>query len=248
MIEELSLIRGELIALETTIEAIRKRRTSKRLSKYAYSILTIKENLIKLEHKLRRLPATTPEDKEEKTETKETIDTMIFTIRERENAVDRTETDVLIEDFKTLRSAFAEVSGSLPVEQIMFLADLSNIPQDIREETRLDLEEIRKCYNAEVYRSAVGMCGQVLEVLLARKYFEVKGLDPIERKWTLGRLIGRCIGDGIISEPGLENICNLINSLRISSVHSTCRAYKPQQDDTKPVIEFTLGLVKKLFP
>ena len=173
---------------------------------------------------------------------------MLFTINQREKNVEKTKTEVLVEDMKSLRSAFSEISGSLPVEQIMFLADFSNMPQSIREEIKLDFEEVRKCYNTEAFRSAIGMCGRVLEVILARKYFEAEGVDPIEQKWMIGILIGKCSEHHVIDEPGLMELCNLINRSRIGSVHSTGRLYKPGQDEAKSIIELTLSLVKKLFP
>ena len=146
-----------------------------------------------------------------------------------------------------LRSLFSELSGSLPIERIMFLVDFSTLPQSIREETRLNFEEVRKCYYAGAFRSATGMCGRILEVLLARKYFEERGVDPIEQQWKMGLLMRKCFENNVLDEPALGDICNLINRSRINSVHSTRRLYRPEQDDTKPIIEFTIGLVKKLF-
>lgn len=247
MIDEITLVREEISNLERLIENIQGRRTRSRLAGYTHSLLTIKENLIKLRRKLRRLPETTKDDTEEKLETKELINTMLFSIRERENNVEETETEILIEDMRNLRSVFSELSGSLPIEQIMFLVDFSNLPQNIREEVKLDFEEVRKCYYAGAFRSAIGMCGRVLEVLLARKYFDGRGIDPIEQKWKMGLLIRKCFEDNVINEPALGDMCNLINKSRISSVHSTKRPYRPEQDDTKSIIEFTIGLVKKLF-
>jgi len=248
MIDELELIREEIYALEKTVEAIKRKRTANKLLKYTHSLLTIKENLIKLRRKLRRLPETTREDKDEKTEAEELIDVMLFTIAERERDVEKAETQVLVEDVKSLRSVFSEISGSLPIEQTMFLVDISHVPQDIREEIKLDFEEIRKCYYAEAFRSAIGICGRVLEILLARKYYEEKGIDATEQQWTIGQLIRKCFEENVIDEPALGDISNLINRSRIDSVHSTRRLYRPQSDDAKSIIEFTISLVRKLFP
>jgi hypothetical protein len=246
MIDELTLIRKEISTLETMIQAIQIRRTRRRLLGFTHSLLAIKENLVKLRRKLRRLSEITKEDTEEKEEAKELIETMLFTVRERENNVEETDTKVLDEDVKNLRSVFSELSGSLPIEKIMFLIDLSNTPQSIREELRLDFEEVRICYYAGAFRSAIGMCGRILEVILARKYFEERDVDPVEQRWLIGTLIRKCFEDEVIDEPALGDMFNLINRSRISSVHRTQRLYKPEQGITKSIIEFTIGLVKKL--
>lgn len=247
MFDELTRLRDGISALERTVEAILKRRTKSRLVEYTHSLLTTKENLITLRRRVRRLPETTREDVEEKEEANELIEVMLLTVRERERNVEETDTEVLAEDVKNLRSAFSELSGSLPIEQIMFLVNLANVPQDIREEIRLDFEEIRKCYYAGAFRSAIGMCGRVLEVLLGRKYFEQRSVDPIEQKWTLGHLIQRCFAEGVINEPALGDICNFINRSRIGSVHRTRRLYRPEENETKSLVEFTVGLIRKLF-
>lgn len=247
MIDELTVIREEISTLEGVVRSIQRKRTTQRLEEYTHALLTIKESLRKLQRKLRRLPETTKEDTEEKEEANELIGIMLFTVRERERNVEETETKLLIEDVKNLRSAFSELSGSLPIEQIMFLLDLSNVPQSIREELRLDFEEVRTCYYAGAFRSALGMCGRILQVSLARKYFEKRGVDPIEQQWKIGTLIRKCFEDEVIDEPALGDMFNLINKPRISSVHRTRRLYRPEQDITKSIIEFTIGLVKKLF-
>jgi hypothetical protein len=248
MSEELELLREEIAALERNVEVLGRRRTRNRLLEYTHLILAMKENLIKLKRKLKRLPETTEEDEEEKADTIELIDTMLYAIRQRERIVEDTEMEVLIEDMNSLRSGFSELAGSLEIDKLMFAVDFSGLPYEIKEEIKLDFEEIRRCYVAEAFRSAIGMCGRILHLALARKYFEKKGVDAIEQKWKTGQLIRKCFEDNVVDEPSLGDIFNLINRSRIDSVHTTRRLYRPQQDDTRPIIEFTIGLIKKLFP
>jgi hypothetical protein len=248
MIEELALIREQLSNLERITEAIKKRRTRGRLLEYSHSLSAIKENLVKLRRKLRRLPDMTEEDAEDKAEVNDLIEDMLASIRERERKIEDARTEVLDTDVINLRSIFSEISGSLPIEQIMFLVDLSRVPQEIREELRLDFDEMQTCYNAGAFRSTLGMCGRVLELLLARKYFEGTGVDPVEQKWNIGLLLRKSFEDNAISDRAIGDICNLINRSRVDSVHSTNRLYKPSQDEAKPIIEFTISLVKGFFP
>jgi hypothetical protein len=248
MLEELTAAKNEIMKLEAAIEAIKRRRTKRKLLEYTYSLLTVKENLMRLERKLRRLSALSVEDEEEKAEVKDLIDTTLFAIRERERNVETTKTEVLDEDVRTLRGLLSEISGSLPVEQTIFLLDFSSLPQEIKEEMKMDFEDLRKCYSVEAYRSAVTICGLILETTLSRKYFEVRNEDLVEQGLTLGRIIGRCVSDNVIDEPGIGDICNLINRSRIRSVHSGHGPYRFHPDQTKSLIEFTIGLVKKLFP
>jgi hypothetical protein len=247
MIEELVVAKQEITNLESAIEAIKRRRTRKRLLDYTHSLLVIKENLIRLERRLRRLAELSAEDMEEKAEVKELIEETLFTIRERERNVEETKTEFLDQDIRTLRVLISEISGSLLIEQTMFLLDFSSLPQEIREEIKLDFEDLRKCYSVGAFRSAIGMCGLILETILSRKYFEETREDLLEQNLTLGRIIGKCVEAHVIDDPAIGDICNLINRSRISSVHASHSSYRPREDQAKSLIEFTISLVKKLF-
>jgi hypothetical protein len=248
MIEELALIKEQLSNLEVIIEAIKRRRTRAKLLQYSHSLSVIKENLVKLKRKLKKLPNTTEEDAEDTAEANDLIEDVLANIRERERTIGKTKTEVLEEDVIDIRSLVSEISGSIPIEQIMFLTDLSGIPQEIREELRLDLEEMQICYNSGAIRSTLGMCGRVLELVLARKYFDATEIDPIQQKWNIGILIKKSLEEHVINDQAIGDICNLINRSRIDSVHSTTRLYKPSQEEAKPLIEFTMNLVKNFYP
>ncbi len=248
MSEELSSIDKELSALEQSTEEIERRRTRPRIENYYHLILQVKADLIRLRRKLRRFPAITPEDATDKTEANDLIEDMLSAIKVREREIDESPTDILAEDVKTLRIIFAELSGSLPVAQIMFSVSYANVPQEIAEELKLDFQEIRYCFYGDAFRSAIAMCGRILELLLSRKYFEARNIDPLEQKWFIGTLIRRCFEDNVINDQSLGHISNLINSSRIDSVHNRRRVYIPSREETKTVIEFTIGLLRRLYP
>jgi len=245
MIDELVAIRKEMATLDATVKFLQNRRTSARLTAYRTSFLAIKENLIKLRLRLRRIK-TSSEEYDDLDDAKEAIEVLLDLIRKREPKIDETATKTLTQDFRDIRSGFSELSGSLPIEEASFLVDLSIVPTEIREELEIDFDEVRKCYFAGAYKASLSICGRVLEVVLARKYYETKKIDPIHSRWFIGHLIRKCFEDGVLNDRAVEDICNLINKSRIDSVHKTVTLYKPGPDDTKPIIEFTIGLVKKL--
>jgi hypothetical protein len=246
--QEILTIDEQLLRLETLVTEIDKRKTRKRISAYVSSILEVKENLIRLQRRLRRFPAITVEDANDKTEANDLIEDMLSNIRERERLVAESKTEILSQDVQTLRIVFSELRGSLPVAQIMFSVDFAGVPPEIREELRLDFEEVRNCYYNDAFRSAIGMCGRVLELMLARKYFEDRNIDLIEQKLFIGQIIRKCFEDNVILEPSLGHMSNLINSSRIDSVHTGRRIYRPSQEETRTVIEFTISLLGRLYP
>ncbi|MCW4007696.1 MAG: DUF4145 domain-containing protein [Candidatus Bathyarchaeota archaeon] len=248
MSEELSSIDKNLLALEQVTASIKRRRTPQRIDNYYRLILQVKEDLIRLRRKLRRFTALTPEDETDKIEANDLIEDMLSCIKEREWEIDESPTDILVEDVKNLRIIFAELSGSLPVAQIMFSVNCVNIPQEIEEELKLDLQEIRTCFYSDAFRSAIAMCGRILELLLSRKYFETRNIDPLEEKWPIGTLIKKCFEDNVINDQSIAHMSNLINSSRIASVHNRHRVFKPSREETKTIIEFTIGLLRRLYP
>jgi hypothetical protein len=252
MVEELTTIREQILALEKLIGQIKRKRTQERLLGYLNSLLEVKENLIRLKRRLRRTQSSIlemgDEDAEDIDEVVDLVGMMLKGIEDIERNVQQTSTENLDEEVRSLRIDFSELSGSLPVEQIMFLVDFSTAPQEIREEIKLDFDEMRICYNNGAFRSAIIMCGRVLELLLAKKYFDSTHVDPVELRWQLGVLIRKCFERNVLTDPGIGDICNFINHLRISSVHASHAIHRPIQEETKSVIEFTISLLKSLYP
>jgi hypothetical protein len=246
MIDELVAIRKEMAALDKTVKSLQSRITPARLTAYRNSFLTTKENLIKLRLRLKKVKVSS-EEYDDVDDANEAIEVLLDIIRRREPKIEQTTAKMLAEDFRHVRSAFSELSGSLPIEEASFLVDLSTVPVEIREELEIDFDEIRKCYFGGAFKAALSICGRVLEVVLARKYYEKTKVDTINARWPIGQLIKKCFDEKVLNNPAVGDICNLINKSRINSVHMTVTLYKPGPDDTRSIIEFTRGLIKKLY-
>ena len=123
------------------------------------------------------------------------------------------------------------------------------VPSEIRGEIHADLSEAQKCMNNECYRSAVILCGRVLETALHRKYFDATGNDLLEKApgIGLGNLIAKLSEKGVTLDPGLSNQIHLINQLRIYSVHKKQETFAPSKTQAEAIILYTLDVLEKLF-
>lgn len=123
------------------------------------------------------------------------------------------------------------------------------IPNDIRQDIVLDLEELERCYQNECYRSCVILCGRLLETALHRKFYDVTGQDALEKSpgIGLGNLIAKLAEKNVILDPGLTNQIHLINQVRVFSVHKKKDAFYPTQQQTQAMILYTLDILNKLF-
>ncbi|MBM3199672.1 hypothetical protein FJZ53_01955 [Candidatus Woesearchaeota archaeon] len=126
---------------------------------------------------------------------------------------------------------------------------IPNLHPDIKEEVLADLKELSKCYQAECYRSAVIICGRILETILHRKYYEITGNDALEKSpgIGLGNLIAKLTEKNVKFDPGLTQQIHLINQVRISSVHKKQEPFYPTQMQAHAIILFTLDSVRKMF-
>ncbi len=111
------------------------------------------------------------------------------------------------------------------------------------------MQEIKKCYNSGCYRSAVVLCGRLLETALHRKYYETTGADILEKNpgIGLGNLIAKLTEKGVQLDPGLSHQIHLVNQVRIFSVHKKQRAFYPTKTQTNAIILFTTDTLEKLF-
>jgi len=123
------------------------------------------------------------------------------------------------------------------------------VPDDIMNDINADLEEINKCYNANCFRSAVILCGRILETGLHRKYFDATGIDLLEKSpgMGLGTLIAKLAEKGVSTDPALNNQIHLINQVRISNVHHKKETFFPSKDQTKAIMLYTIDAVNSLF-
>jgi hypothetical protein len=147
-----------------------------------------------------------------------------------------------IEDFqKNLpRNAKAESAVKFSVPKV---------PSDIQSEVSADLKELMICFEAGAYRSAMILCGRILETALHRKYFEITGRDILETApgIGLGNLIAKLKESNYSLPPGISEQIHLINQTRIYSVHKKSEAFVPTRDQSHAIILFTLDAIKKIF-
>ncbi len=132
-------------------------------------------------------------------------------------------------------------------EDIKF--NISRVPEELREEVHIDLEELRRCYDSKCYRSCIIICGRLLEIALHRKYYETTGVDILEKhpEIGLGNLIAKLMEKEVKLDPGLTQQIHLINNMRISSVHKKKQSFLPSKAQANATILFTLDTLEKLF-
>lgn len=125
----------------------------------------------------------------------------------------------------------------------------SNLPREIRQEVIADLNELERCYNSGCYRAATIICGRIIETSLHRKYFDVTGIDLLEKNpgIGLGKLIAKMSEKNISLDPGLSHQIHLINQVRIYSVHKKSESFYPSKEQTHAIVLYTLDVLEKLF-
>lgn len=123
------------------------------------------------------------------------------------------------------------------------------IPGDVRSEILADLSEIQSCMNAGCYRSAIILCGRVMETALHRKYYEATGQDLLEKApgIGLGNLIAKLSEKGVKLDPGLTNQIHLINQVRVFSVHTKQDAFIPSKMQAQAIVLYTIDILEKVF-
>lgn len=131
-----------------------------------------------------------------------------------------------------------EVSYKLPV-----------MPADIRDEIGADMRELDMCMKNGCYRSAVILCGRIMETALHRKYYDATGNDLLEKApgMGLGNLIARLSEKGVPLDPGLPNQIHIVNQLRIFSVHKKQVPFSPSKNQAEAIVLYTMDILEKLF-
>jgi hypothetical protein len=145
--------------------------------------------------------------------------------------------------------AILEKLAELAAEEQPKTFKTPKIPADIKEDVTADLYEIQKCIKAECYRSAVVLCGRVMETALHRKYYEATGNDLLEKApgTGLGTLIAKLSEHGVKLDPGLPNQIHLINQIRVFSVHTKKETFTPSKTQAEAIVLYTLDILDKLF-
>ncbi|UZE93686.1 MAG: hypothetical protein IB618_02875 [Candidatus Pacearchaeota archaeon] len=155
------------------------------------------------------------------------------------------ESVVSIEEIFDIVPSVRVPDGDLPKGEFY----LPYIPRDIYSETKASFDELVKCYEHRCYRSALILCGRILEIALHKRYFDLTGRDLLQKSPDigLGNLVLKFKEKEINLDPGLSNQIHLINHLRVASVHKSKRPFNPTKSQSKASILYTLDILKKLF-
>ncbi len=126
---------------------------------------------------------------------------------------------------------------------------IPGLPAEIREEVNADLKEMERCLENNLLRSAIILCGRILETALHRKYYEHSGRDLLETSpgIGLGNLIAKLKELNYSFDPGLSEQVHLINQVRIYSVHKKQDAFSPTREQAEAIVLYTLDIVRKMF-
>ncbi|MBT7902706.1 hypothetical protein HN587_02510 [Candidatus Woesearchaeota archaeon] len=124
-----------------------------------------------------------------------------------------------------------------------------NLPLDVLPDLNADINEIKKCFGSECFRSCVILCGRVLEIGLHKKYYDATGFDILEKNpgIGLGNLVARLREKQVELDPGITQQIHLVNQVRIFSVHKKKEVFKPTKEQTYAIILYTFEILKKLF-
>ncbi len=127
--------------------------------------------------------------------------------------------------------------------------EIPELPEEIEGAIAADLNEMRKCFEAEAYRSCVVLCGRVLETALLRKYYDLTGKDLLETSpgIGLGKVVGKLHERDVELDPGLKQQIHLINQVRVFSVHNKKDEFYPSKGQAQAMILYTLDVLRKLF-
>lgn len=151
----------------------------------------------------------------------------------------------------SLRLRAPQQSARKPIQKIekRLSMELTGIPADIKADVEADLDELDKCFKAGCFRSAVILCGRLLETALHRKHFEATGIDLLEKSpgIGLGKIIAKLSEKNVKLDPGLTQQVHLINNVRIFSVHKKQEPFNPSRAQTQAIILYTIDVLRKVF-
>ena len=161
-----------------------------------------------------------------------------------------------IDDIEKLEQNIEKISLlysklSLPKEKTIEKPSfkLGYTPEEIKEDISADLKELERCFANECYRSAIILCGRLLETALHRKYYEETGQDLLEKSpgIGLGNVIAKLKEKEINIDPAIVQQIHLINQVRVFSVHRKKEAFYPTKTQTHAMVLYTLDVLEKIF-
>jgi len=170
--------------------------------------------------------------------------------------------DILEEHVDLVKRLISSLRGFLPTTLLDLEVNedeiLRRVPKDLREEIKSDFAEIRKCFSVQAYRASIAFCGRILESILGRRYYEEKKkqntkLTPqdVENELanlSFGKIIEKCRSVGLLTnQPDVESYADLINKVRILSIHHKPARFVPGPDAVKGTINFMSEVITKLY-
>ncbi len=122
-------------------------------------------------------------------------------------------------------------------------------PLLVSDEINADWKEANDCFENQLFRSCVIICGRLLEIALHAKYYLTTNVDLLEKApgIGLGNLIAKLSDKGAFVDPGLSNQIHLINQVRIHSVHKKQKPFFPSRNQAKAIMLYTKDAIEKLF-
>lgn len=227
--------------------------------------MSLRQTLNQLQHALQSLKAHTDVTtkisltdfkSQQRTALQTTVETALVTLEKQAQNnsallmhISTFRTATTIDQKLALLETISELIAEEPHQTSGFQLPQLYFPNEIRDEMNADIHELKRCFDAECYRSAVILCGRILETALHRRYFDVAGNDLLEKSpgMGLGNLIARMEEKGIKLDPGLTNQIHLINQVRIYSVHKKQEPFNPTKTQAHAIILYTVDVLKKLF-
>lgn len=183
--------------------------------------------------------------KSPKGQEKNIIDVLLLTMDLQKNIADRNQSLELINKIRTQASTIRAPLTSTTTVSIR----APRLPREIQATVAADLDEIRKCFESGCYRSVTILCGRVLETALHRMYYDVTGIDILEKNpgIGLGNLIAKLRDKNVNLDPGLPQQIHLINQVRIFSVHTKQIAFNPSQAQAHAMVLYMMDTLEKMF-
>lgn len=250
----LAIIMSELRKKRLQISHARARRHRE---SFKDTLLLLKADLIQLRQKVRALGQSYAK------ESVEIIEDLRVEIDDLHTNLEGISLDVLLEHVDLVKRLVASLKGFLPMTLLELELNedeiVKKLPLDIRGEVKDDFTEVKRCFSAQAYRASIAFCGRILETTLGRKYYEKKkasnhGLTAkdVENELatlSFGKIIGKCREVGLlVDQPDVESYADLINRVRILSIHHKGSRYAPGPDAAKGAINFMSEVIRKLYP
>lgn len=190
------------------------------------------------------------------------IDDLCVEIDDLHTNINSLSLTVLSEHVDMVKRLVSSLKGFLPTTLLDLDVNedeiLKSTPKDLHEEVKSDFDEIRKCFSAQAYRASIAFCGRILESTLGRRYYDEKRklnpkltLPDVENELTnlsLGQIIGKCRSVGLLKDqPDVESYADLINKVRILSIHHKPTKFTPGPDAVRGTVNFMSEVIRKIY-